>query len=127
MKIKSILSIITNTLITLFSLTIVFCNNGLLYAQGLTPPPATTGQYTGSLDANPIILWINFAVNWLSVIIILGGIIMLAVAGMQYSAARDNSQGIQDAKKKIGTIAVSLLAYFFLYSFFQWLVPGGVF
>lgn len=105
---------------------IVFVNP--VFAAGLTPPTPTTEPYqSDDLSQNPIILWVNFFINWISVIIVVGSIIMIAAAGLQYSAARDNSQGVQDAKKKIGSVVTALLAYFFLYAFLQWLVPGGAF
>ena len=105
---------------------IVFVNP--VFAAGLTPHTPTTEPYqSDDLSQNPIILWVNFFINWISVIIVVGSIIMIAAAGLQYSAARDNSQGVQDAKKKIGSVVTALLAYFFLYAFLQWLVPGGAF
>ncbi len=96
-------------------------------AAGLTPPPATTEPWMGDLNNNPIILWINFFINWASVIIVVGSIIVIAAAGVQYSAAAGDSGKIAEAKKRISTVLMALLAYFFLFAFIQWLVPGGVF
>ena len=79
------------------------------------------------IDSNPITQWIQFFINLLSVVILAGGSVMIAWAGIQYMSARDNAQAVQDAKNKIWNVVYGLLAYFFLYAFLQWLVPGGVF
>ena len=77
------------------------------------------------LANNPIMLWIQFFVNLLSVVIVVGSAVMIAFAGVQYTSSRDNAQGVQDAKKKIFNVVLGLLAYAFLYAFVQWLIPGG--
>lgn len=98
------------------------------FAQGLKPPEATTEQVkTGNLADNPIMQWLEFFINVLSVTILAGGSVMIAWAGIQYMSARDNAQAVQDAKNKIWNVVYGLLAYFFLYAFIQWLIPGGVF
>jgi hypothetical protein len=52
---------------------------------------------------------------------------MIAVAGVQYTTSRDNPQAVQAAKQKIWNVLIGLLAFFFLYAFVQWIIPGGVF
>lgn len=107
---------------------IVAYNPTQTYAQGLKPPDATTEQVkSGDLGDNPIIQWIEFFVNVLSVTILAGGSVMIAWAGIQYMSSRDNAQAVQDAKNKIWNVVYGLLAYFFLYAFIQWIIPGGVF
>jgi hypothetical protein len=86
-----------------------------------------TDGSTTNLEDNPIILWIQFFVNLLSVVIVAGAVLMIAVAGLQYTSARDNSQSVQKAKEKLFSVVLGLVAYFFLYGFVQWLIPGGVF
>lgn len=83
--------------------------------------------YTGDLKDNPIIDWIEFFVNLLTVVILTGSVIMIAVAGVQYTSSRDNAQSVQAAKQRIFNVLLGLVAYFFLYGFVQWLIPGGVF
>ncbi len=100
----------------------------VVMAQGLTPPAPTTSQVkNGNLEDNPIMKWIEFFINVLSVTILAGGSVMIAWAGIQYMSARDNAQAVQAAKQKIWNVIFGLIAYFFLYAFIQWLVPGGVF
>ena len=98
-----------------------------LFAAGLAPPTATTEAYMGTdINGNPIILWIQFFINWISVFIVIGSVIALAAAGVQYSAAAGDSGKIAEAKKRISSVLMALLAYFFLFAFIQWLVPGGI-
>jgi hypothetical protein len=99
------------------------------YAAGvdLEAPAKQTQPYNGDLKDNPIIDWIEFFINLLTVVIISGAAVMIAVAGVQYTSARDNSQSVQAAKDKIFNVLLGLLAYMFLYGFVQWLIPGGVF
>lgn len=103
-------------------------------AQGLTPPPETTSDFKcegnntqDCIDKNPITKWLQFFMNVISVVIVAGSAIMIAVGGLQYTAARDNPQAVQAAKQKIINVFIGLLSYFFLYAFLQWLVPGGIF
>jgi hypothetical protein len=95
--------------------------------SGLSFPTCKEVNKLPPLGKNPIIAWINFFINFMSSIIIVGATIMIAVAGLQYLSSRDNAQSVQTAKQKILTITGALLFYFFLYAFVQWLVPGGVF
>lgn len=105
---------------------IIFCSTNLL-AQGLTPPPPSTERYVeDDINNNPIVSWIKFFINWLAVFIVVGSVIAIAVAGIQYSAAAGDSGKIAEAKKRIINVLVALLAYFFLFAFIQWLVPGGI-
>lgn len=102
-------------------------------AQGLEIPKeqqnykCKDGDVDKCVKRNPISKWINFGVNLFSAIILAGASIMMVWAGLQYMNARDNPQGVQAAKEKIWNIVLGLLAYFFLYAFVQWLIPGGVF
>lgn len=76
---------------------------------------------------NPIIKWIKDGINLLSAIVGIGAIIMIIIAGLQYSAARDNPQAIQAAKTRMVNVLIGLAAFIFMYAFMQWLIPGGVF
>jgi hypothetical protein len=104
-------------------------------AQGLTLPSEQTPEEfqqacvdeESCVKQNPILQWINFFINLFSVVIIIGSAIMIAVAGVQYTTSRDNPQAVQAAKQKIWNVLIGLLAFFFLYAFVQWIIPGGVF
>ena len=94
---------------------------------GLNPPcQVTQSIYKGDAKNNPIIEWIVFGINILSALIGLGSIIMIIIAGIQYSAAGDNAQSIQSAKKKITNVLIGLAAYISFYAITNWLIPGGL-
>lgn len=99
------------------------------------PPPSsspcdkkspTAGSLHNCLKQNPIIKDINTAINFLSAgaaIIIVGSII---VGGIQYSLAGNNPSSVTAAKKRIADALIALFAFFFIWGFLQWLVPGGL-
>jgi hypothetical protein len=114
---------------------------------GLGPDPTTTCPISHGLEIpqpcdnfgcdpanqsdcikyNPLLQWIRFFINVISSIIIVGAIVMVTLAGLEYSASGDNSQTVQNAKKRITNVMIGLVSYFFLYAFLQWVIPGGVF
>lgn len=78
------------------------------------------------LNANPIIKDINLVVNFLSagaVIVIVGSMVM---GGIQFSWAGDNPNAVSAAKKRITDALIALIAFFFIFGFLQWLIPGGL-
>lgn len=115
---------------SLFSVSLVSPSVGATCTrEGLSIPKCDNleedGKQTGA--NNPIIIWIQFFIDLLSVIIVAGASVMIAFAGVQYMSSRDNPQTVQAAKQKIWNVIIGLIAYFFLYAFIQWLIPGGVF
>lgn len=76
---------------------------------------------------NPLTVWLVFFINLISVLIIIGASTMLIVAGIQYISAADNPQKIQAAKEKIRNVLIGIVAFFFMFAFLQWLIPGGAF
>lgn len=127
------MKIIQTALLTLIAVVALLVPVTPVFAAGTSIPAPTTGEFncTGDLQActkkNPIVQWINFFVNTLAVIIFVGATAMLIFAGIQYITAADNAQKVQDSKKRITNVIVGLIAFFFLYAFMQWLIPGGVF
>ena len=79
------------------------------------------------LDSNPIVNWILIAINFLAVGVGVVVTIMIILGGIQYASAGPNPQAVSAAKKKIANAIIALLAFFFLYAFMQYLIPGGVF
>lgn len=53
-------------------------------------------------------------------------VIMIAVGGIQYSAARDNPQAVVAARGRIINALVALVLYLFSFAILQWLIPGGI-
>jgi uncharacterized membrane protein YraQ (UPF0718 family) len=71
--------------------------------------------------------YVNPGINLLSLsfgVIAAGSLI---TGGIQYSASAGDAQKVTNAKKRIFNTLLAVLAYLFLYSFLQFLVPGGIF
>lgn len=89
--------------------------------SGVGPELEVTGE------ASKIIEYLQKGIDLLTAI---AGVIiaaMVVVGGIQYSTAGGNPQAAAGAKKKITNAVIAMLALTFLYTFLQWLVPGGVF
>jgi uncharacterized membrane protein YraQ (UPF0718 family) len=86
----------------------------------------TSQSLENCLNENPIVKQLKNVINFLSAgvgIIVVGSII---VGGIQYALAGNNPQAVSAAKKRIQDTLIALLAFFFIYAFLQWLVPGGL-
>ena len=79
------------------------------------------------LRTNPIIEDINTVVTFLSIGVGVVVIALLIIGGIQYAAAGDNPQALTAAKQRIMNALIALIAYLFMATFLQWLIPGGVF
>lgn len=74
-----------------------------------------------------IIGWLVIFINTLSALVGIVVIIVLIVAGIQWSSAGNNPQQLAAAKSRIVNALLALLVFIFMYAFLQWIVPGGVF
>jgi hypothetical protein len=86
----------------------------------------TSSSLEECLDNNPIIKDVRTVVNFLSAgvgIVVVGSII---VGGIQYSIAGNNPNAVGAAKKRIQDTVIALIAFFFIYAFLNWLIPGGL-
>jgi hypothetical protein len=57
-------------------------------------------------------------------VIVVGSLVW---AGIQYGMAGPNPQAVAEARKRIRNALIALVFYIFMFSFLQWLVPGGIF
>lgn len=71
--------------------------------------------------------YINPIVTLLTVIIGVAAAISIVVAGIQYASAGSDPGKVQKAKERIGQTLLGLLAYILLFSFLNYLIPGGLF
>ena len=71
--------------------------------------------------------YVNPGINLLSVMFGLIAVISLIAAGIQYSSSAGDSQKVTQAKNRIANTLFAIVAYFFLYAFLQFLIPGGIF
>ncbi len=129
------MKIIQKFVTSLLAVVILLVPTTPVFAAGLSPPAPTTREYTSKrqqihatcLGKNPIVKWLNFFVNLFAAIVFVGATAMMIFAGIEYAAAGDNAQKIQAARQRITNVIVGLIAFFFLYAFMNWLIPGGVF
>ena len=73
-----------------------------------------------------ILAYLITAINVLSAVVGVVVVIMIAVGGIQYSAAKDNPQATVAAKSRITNAIIALVAYIFMWAFLQYIIPGGV-
>lgn len=69
---------------------------------------------------------LNF-IDILSAVFAIAVIIVVIVAGIQYSASAGDPQAAAAAKKRITNALLAIVVYACTYGFLQWIVPGGVF
>jgi predicted small integral membrane protein len=95
------------------------------YAFALTGMPLHFADT--DISGTPIVKDLNDIIKFLSAgvgVIVTGAII---VGGIQYMTAGDNPNAVAEAKKRITNALIALIAFFFMFMFLQWLIPGGVF
>jgi hypothetical protein len=99
-------------------------SNGL----GNCADPASTSKATCTASNCDLIKkYINPLISLLSALVGVAVTISIIIGGIQYSSSNGNAQQITAAKARIRNSLIALLAFFFLYTFLQFLVPGGIF
>jgi type IV secretion system pilin len=71
--------------------------------------------------------YINPVVNLLAALVGVAVVASIVAGGIQYSSAAGDPSKVAAAKQRILNSLMALAGFMFLYAFFQWLVPGGVF
>lgn len=71
--------------------------------------------------------YLNPAINLFSMTFLLVAVGSLIYGGIQYSASGGDAQRVSQAKSRITNTIIAVIAYFFLFAFLQFLVPGGLF
>lgn len=89
------------------------------------PDPAAK-QCSGGDCSGLINKYVNPFIRLLGALIGIVVVISLVVGGIQYSASSGDPGKISAAKSRISNSLIALLAYFFLFFFLQWLIPGGI-
>lgn len=88
--------------------------------------PAADPNCTGS-KCDFIKKYVNPAINLLSISFGLIAAASIIFGGIQYSTAGGDPQKVSQAKQRIAKTLIAVVAYFFLYAFLQFIVPGGIF
>lgn len=90
------------------------------YADCQTPVNNSVSQ--NCIVVNYIKPGINFLSAGVGVIIT----IMIVVGAIQFITSGGNPQGVADARKKIFNALLAFLTFIFIYSFLNFVIPGGV-
>ena len=71
--------------------------------------------------------YVNPTMNLLTVAFGLLAVISLIFGSINYTTSEGDPQKASAAKRRIFNVVIAVVAYLFLYSFLQFLIPGGVF
>jgi cytochrome bd-type quinol oxidase subunit 2 len=115
-------------------LKLIFSGLILMTAATMSTGPAlavcknpTQAGLKSCLSDNKLVGDLNDIVNFLSALV---GVVVIAViimGGIQYSMAGPSSEAVNKAKTRIINGLIALVAFILIYSFLQWIIPGGVF
>ena len=102
------------------------CKNTVV--QGKTVNNCTNNAVTCTgQNCDLIIKYVNPAIDLFSVLFGLIAVGSLILGGINYSASGGDPQKAAQAKSRITNTIVAVIAYMLLYSFLQFIVPGGAF
>jgi uncharacterized membrane protein YraQ (UPF0718 family) len=79
------------------------------------------------LSDNKLVKDLNEIVNFLGGLVGVVVIAAIIMGGIQYSMAGDSSEAVNKAKTRIVNGLIALVVFILIYSFLQWIIPGGVF
>lgn len=94
--------------------------------QGECKPDPNNPASELSAQNCSIIAYLVVFINTLSAIAGVVIVLMIVYSGILYAGAKDNPQVITRAKERIRDALIALVALIFMFSFLQWVVPGGV-
>ncbi len=103
--------------------------------QAAAPPPTAGSQQPtqvqvnleDSIKQNQITKDLQLAVNIMAGAVGVIVVIMLLLGGTQYILAGDKAEATAAARKRMTNAVIALVAFFFMYAFLQWIIPGGIF
>lgn len=101
----------------------VDCQNGVC-SDAAANPNATCD---GSDGCDLIQKYVNPLINLFSMVFGLIAVISIIIGGIQYASSTGDPQKVSAAKQRIVNTMIAIFAYFILYGFLQFLVPGGIF
>lgn len=83
--------------------------------------------YCNASKCDFVAKYINPAISLFSLSFGLIATISLILGGIQFSASEGDPQKAASAKSRISNTIIAIFAYLFLYTFLQFLIPGGAF
>ena len=90
-------------------------------------PPPPPINCAGSAHCNLTKAYIQPIIDLLSGIVGIIVVISLILGGIEYSTSEGDPQKSAKAKRRIANTLFALIAFFFLFAFLQFLIPGGLF
>lgn len=116
---------IQKIIITTISAIILAVQSGALaFAEG-------SGKATNNTAILPSDWGIEEILNLVLATLTAGAVVLatgsIVVAGFLYMTARDNASQVQKAKTMIFNTVIGIIAYTFMWTILEWLIPGGVF
>lgn len=120
-KIKTII------LIVIALTAIGFSFNNFAYAASSACQQGDANACINDSKISPFMKLAKTVINILSGAVLLIATIMIIIAGITYTTSSGDPAKVTKAKTTIINVVMGVAAYFFLWAFLQWLIPGGVF
>ncbi len=95
-------------------------------SAGSTTAPDPNGCKSNNGSNCLVTAYINPLIKFLNVAVSLVVVISVVVGGVQYSTSRDNPEAVKAARKRILNALLGFAAYFLLYAFLNFIIPGGI-
>ena len=114
---KRKLSNIKAAIAVILAITTTFFNNFKAFA------------YDGAIIDTPdgkegIIKVLSTVADIMSALVAILAIVGIAISGVQYLTASGNEEQLRKSKRRIFEIVIGVAAYFIIYAFLKWLLPG---
>ncbi|MBQ3274956.1 hypothetical protein IJH46_00845 [Candidatus Saccharibacteria bacterium] len=77
-------------------------------------------------QGEPIFELLAIVLNILTYGVAAAGVLGIVISGIQYMTASGNEAQMTKAKNRIVQVVIGLLCYGLLWTFLEWLIPGGV-
>jgi hypothetical protein len=89
-------------------------------------PTLSTEAHGGGGEKCFVQSYIDPVVAVLATMVAVFVVLSIVIAGIQYSAAADDSSKVAAAKGRIQKAIIALLAFLFLLAFVKYIIPGGL-
>lgn len=90
----------------------------------VTDPAASTT--CSQSNCNLVTSYLNPLINMLAALVGVACVISIIMAGIQYTTSAGDSGKAAAARARITTTIIAFIAFIFLYTFLQFIVPGGI-
>jgi hypothetical protein len=93
--------------------------------QAVKPEADPLAKCQGN-DCGLITKYVNPFITFLAALVGIVVTISIIAGGIQYATSAGDSSKVSQAKERIRNAVIALLAFFFIYFFLEWLIPGGL-